>query len=136
MSSDLDVRLVRRKAGDEAGSAAAIEVVATNREAHPVRLIDCVVFLPMGIRLSSDAPRLTYPHELPARGRCVERFECDALAARVRQDGYTGHITLDAAFLEDGGLDESAMAPTTRRMTRGREHRTGPFAFDAGDRPR
>jgi len=135
MSSDVDVQLLRVRADDQ-GPVDALEIAATNRGNHAVRLIDCVIFLPMGLRLSPDAPRLDYPYELPAGGRCVERFECATLAARVHEYGYAGEITLDAAFLEDGGLDESAMAPMVRRMTRGREHRTGPFTFDAADRPR
>jgi hypothetical protein len=132
VSSKLEVMVgFTQSDGAVAGLHDCIEVTAINRETRPVTIIACVVFLPMGLRLPPDAPCIAYPLDLGAGAECVELFDCRNLAARAREYGYTGEVELDAAFLESGGMEESGMAPYMRRMTRGREHRTGPFVFNA-----
>jgi hypothetical protein len=110
---------------------AAISVRTRNRSRRPVRIVGCVLVLPMGLRVSADAPGLSYPVVLGGGDTCSDGFSCTALARLARRYGHAGRVALTPIVLEGGGLDESCVPlPEGMRWTPGKEHRLEAFAFD------
>jgi hypothetical protein len=103
-----------------------LHVIARNVKGGPMGLSGCAIVLPLGVRIYSDPPQLDYPYELESGAECKDAFECKELAAKARDCGYKGRITLDAMFLETGGM----RLPDAPMLHIAAEHRSGPFVFD------
>jgi hypothetical protein len=131
MSDKLEIAVAGPPAGTPATDA-TITVQARNASNKPVRVIDCVLLFPMGLRVSADAPGLAYPALLDGGYALTDGFSCATLAHLARQSGYASRVMLIPIVLEGGGFDESfaLRLPTGMRSARGVEHRGVAFAFD------
>ena len=132
----LEVQVAHVRPVDAAGAATdALQVMARNLDGKPIEIVGCAVVLPLGLRIRSDPPRLSYPFELEMGAQCSDRFDCRAIAKLAREASYEGRVEMVAMFLEAGGFNESLLGrvgrlPSPLASAVGIEHRSGPFAFD------
>jgi hypothetical protein len=133
MPDALEIAVAGPPAGASA-SDAAITIRATNASGKPLRVIDCILLFPMGLRVSADAPGLAYPVLLDSGYSLTDGFACVALSRLARQSGYERRVPLIPIVLAGGGFDESFAfrLPTGLRSAGGVEHRGAPFAFNVG----
>lgn len=131
MSDKLEIAVTGPPAGAPSADA-AIAMHARNASSKPVRVIDCVLLFPMGLRVSADAPGLAYPVLLDSGRALTDGFSCAMLARVARQSGYASSVSLIPIVLEGGGFDESLALrlPMGMRSARGVENRGAAFAFD------
>jgi hypothetical protein len=124
--SRLDVRVAHIQRVNETGARIdALQVLARN-DGRPIELGGCVVQLPLGLRLYSGPPQLDYPFWLEAGAQCSDSFGYRELAARAKERGCRGKVSLVAMFLETGGFT----SPATPMARFPGEHRSGSFVFD------
>ena len=125
--SKIDVHVAHTQLPDESGVMVdVLHVIARNVKGGPMELGGCAIVLPLGARIYADPAQLDYPYELESGAECREAFDCRELAAKAREFRYKGKVTLDAMFLETGGM-RLPNAPTLHIAA---QHRSGPFWFD------
>ncbi len=125
--ANLDVQVALTQRVDEAGATIdLLRVTAANLNGRTLKLCGCAVLLPRGQRIYTDPPRLEYPFDLETGKQCCDCFDCREVAKAARESGYRGKVSLDAMFLEVGGL----ALPLASASLFTPEHRSGPFDFD------